>query len=80
MQAWLQPAVGHGQVLVDPNVWGIGRLPVSSFVLSAATDRLKVLGMARLQERFVPCEGVRPGLFRWLASLVLAWLLWRRAR
>ncbi len=46
LQAWLQPAVGHGQVLVDPNVWGIGRLPVSSFVVSAATDRLKVLGMA----------------------------------
>ena len=63
LQAWLQPAVGHGQVLVDPNVWGIGRLPVSSFVVSAATDRLKVLGMARLQEGFVPCEGVRPGLF-----------------
>ena len=64
LQAWLQPGVGPGQVQVDPNVWGIGRLPVSSFVVSAATDRLKVLGpMARLKDGFVPCEGVQPGLF-----------------
>jgi hypothetical protein len=34
-----------------------------SFVVSAATDRLKVLGMARLKDEFVPCEGVRPRLF-----------------
>ena len=38
LQAWLQPGVGPGQVQVDPNVWGIGRLPVSSFVVSAARD------------------------------------------
>ena len=63
LQAWLLPDVGQGEGRVDPNVWGIGRLPVSSFVVSAATDRLKVLGMARLKDDFVPCEGVRPGLF-----------------
>ncbi len=60
LQAWLVPGVGPGEVWVDPNALGIGRLPVSSFVVSAATDRLKVLGVARLQDEFVPCEGVRP--------------------
>ena len=63
LQAWLLPAAAPGEGRVDPNVWGVGRLPVSSFVVSAATDRLKVLGMARLKADFVPCEGVRPGLF-----------------
>jgi len=63
LQAWLMPGVGPGESQVDPNVWGVGRLPVSSFVVSAATDRLKVLGMARLKDEFVPCEGVRPRLF-----------------
>jgi hypothetical protein len=67
LQAWLVPGVGPGrpgEVWVDPNAWGIGRLPaVSSFVVSGATERLKVLGVARLTDEFVPCEGVRPRLF-----------------
>jgi hypothetical protein len=63
LQAWLLPEAGLGESQVDPNVWGLGRLPLSSFVVSAATDRLKLLGMCRLKDAFVPCEGVRPGLF-----------------
>ena len=63
LQAYLLGAWGDGGVWVDPNVWGLGKMPLSHFVVKHAAQRLIVLGMCRSKAGFVPSEGVRPPLF-----------------
>ena len=63
VQAYLMGAWEDGEVWVDPNVWGLGKMPLSHYVVRDAAQRLTVLGMCRRKEEFVPCEGVRPAIF-----------------
>jgi hypothetical protein len=56
LQAWLLGEWGGGDVWVDPNVWGVGRLPLSHFVVARASDRLKLFGLCRLRADFVRAD------------------------